>query len=297
MQPRFAYQLVDVFTRERFAGNPLAVFADAQGLDEARMQRFAFELNFSESTFVLPATRSGCDVRVRIFTPRREIPLAGHPVIGTASVLEHEGRASGRVTFELGAGPTAVERVDGPDGGPIWRMQQPKPRFGQRIADRKGVAAALGLAPGDLADALPIEPVAVGLPFAMVELASLDALARVRLDPAAWAALGGDAADALPYLFVRRAPGVARARMFAPGEGIGEDPATGSAAGPLGAHLAAHGALAPGADGVARLEVEQGVEMGRPSRLFVEVEADGADVRAVRVGGAAVAVGGGWLEG
>lgn len=297
MSQRFAYQLVDVFTRDRFGGNPLAVFSDAQGLDEALMQRFAFELNLSESTFVLPATRRGCDVRVRIFTPRRELPLAGHPVVGTAFVLEHEGRIAERVTFELAAGPTPVERVVGPDGGPLWRMQQPRPRFGAQIPDRKAVAAALGLAPDELGDALPIEPVAVGVPFTMTELASLDALARVRLDATAWSALGDGAAEAAPYLFVRTAPGAARARMFAPGEGIAEDPATGSAAGPLGAFLFAHGALAPGADGVARLEVEQGVEMGRPSRIFVEIEGDGADVRAIRVGGAAVAVGGGWMEG
>jgi trans-2,3-dihydro-3-hydroxyanthranilate isomerase len=297
MQQRFAYQLVDVFTRERFGGNPLAVFSDAQGLDAERMQRLAFELNLSESTFVLPATRSGCDVRVRIFSPRRELPMAGHPVVGTAFVLEHEGRAGERVTFELGVGPTPVERVAGPDGGPIWRMQQPRPRFAEALPDRAAAAAALNLAAGDLAGALPLEPVATGVPFTMVELASLDALARVRLDADAWAALGEPAAGALPYLFVRSAPGQARARLFAPTEGIAEDPATGSAAGPLGAHLLRHGALAPGPDGIARLEVAQGVELGRPSRIFVEVEGDGADVRAVRVGGAAVAVGGGWLEG
>lgn len=297
MHQRFAYQLVDVFTREPFTGNPLAVFADAQGLDERLMQRFAFELGFSETTFVLPATRRGCDVRVRIFTPRREIPLAGHPVIGTAFVLAQEGRANERICFELAAGPTPVESLDGPDGGRIWRMEQPRPRFGPALGDRKAVAAALGLAPADLADALPIEPVATGLPFAMVELASLDALARARLDPAAWSALGAPAAEAIPYLFVRTGPGAAQARMFAPGEGIAEDPATGSAAGPLGAFLLAHGVLAPGADGVARLEVAQGLEMGRPSRIFIEVEGEGREVRAVRVGGAAVAVGGGWLTG
>ncbi|HSJ98313.1 MAG TPA: PhzF family phenazine biosynthesis protein [Myxococcota bacterium] len=294
---RFAYQLVDVFTRDRFGGNPLAVFSDAQGLDPALMQRFAFELNLSESTFVLPATRGDCDVRVRIFTPRRELPMAGHPVVGTAFVLEHEGRAAERVRFELGVGPTSVERVVGPDGGPIWRMQQPRPRFGTRVGERKAAAAALGLAPADVADALPIESVATGMPFVMLELASLDALARVRLDAAAWSTLGAPADDAVPYLFVRTGPATVRARMFAPGEGIAEDPATGSAAGPLGAFLLARGALAPDAGGVARLEVEQGVEMGRPSRIFVEAEGAGEDVRAVRVGGAAVSVGGGWLEG
>jgi trans-2,3-dihydro-3-hydroxyanthranilate isomerase len=296
MPLRFAYQLIDVFTRERFGGNPLAVFPDAQGLDPALMQRFAFELNLSECTFVLPPDRAGCDVHVRIFTPRRELPMAGHPVVGTAFVLEREGRAADLVTFGLGVGPTPVERVLGPDGGPIWRMQQRAARFGEPVVDRTAVARALGLAPGDLG-ALPIEPVSTGNCFAMVELASLDALARARLDVAAWSALPG-AAEALgPYLFVRTADGAAQARMFAPGDGIAEDPATGSAAGPLGAFLLARGAVAPGDDGVARLTVAQGVEMGRPSAIFVESEGSGRDVPVVRVGGAAVAVGGGWLEG
>lgn len=296
MLQRFAYRLVDVFTGERFGGNPLAVFPDAQGLAPALMQRFAFELNLSESTFVLPPDRAGCDVRVRIFTPRRELPMAGHPVVGTAFVLEWEGRAADRVVFGLGVGPTPVERVDGPDGGPIWRMRQQPARFGAPIADRAAVAAALGLAPSALG-ALPIEPVSTGNLFVMVELASLDALARARLDaPAAQALAGADGAVGL-YPFVRTGPGAARARMFAPGDGIAEDPATGSAAGPLGAFLLAHGAVAPGADGVARLTVAQGVEMGRPSAIFVEAEGSGREVPVVRVGGAAVAVGGGWLEG
>src|SRR5690606_13585391 len=111
MHQRFAYQLVDVFTREPVTGNPLAVFADPQGLDERPMQRFAVELGFSEPPVALPATRRGCDVRVRIFPPRREIPLAGHPGIGTAFVLAQEGRANERICFELAAGPTPVESL------------------------------------------------------------------------------------------------------------------------------------------------------------------------------------------
>ena len=254
MLHRFAYQLVDVFTRERFGGNPLAVFPDAQGLDPALMQRFAFELNLSESTFVLPPDRAGCDVQVRIFTPRRELPMAGHPVVGTAFVLEREGRAADRVTFGLGVGPTPVERVLGLDGGPIWRMQQQPARFGARVEDRAAVARALGLAPGDLG-ALPIEPVSTGNTFVVVELASLDALARARLDAAAAQALAGAAGAVGLYPFVRTADGAAQARMFAPGDSIAEDPATGSAAGPLGAFLLAHGTVAPGDDGVARVTV------------------------------------------
>lgn len=295
MQPRFAYRLVDVFTRERFGGNPLAVFPDAQGLSPEAMQRFAFELHLSESTFVLPAQRGDCDVRVRIFTPYREIPMAGHPTVGTAYALEQDGVISDRVRFELEVGPTPVDRIPGPDGGPIWRMEQPRPRFGPRATDAAAVAAALGLEPSDVADDVPIEAVATGLPFLMVALRSLDALARARIRADAWTELGEPLATAMPYLFVRTKDGAVRARMFAPGHGIAEDPATGSAAGPLGAFLVEHGVLAPDGAGVARLTVAQGVEMGRPSELFVEIEGRPGDVRVVRVGGAAVTVGGGWL--
>jgi trans-2,3-dihydro-3-hydroxyanthranilate isomerase len=295
---RFAYRLVDVFTRERFAGNPLAVFPDARDLDPTLMQRIAFELNLSETTFVLPAQRPDCDVRVRIFTPRRELPMAGHPTVGTAFVLAAEGRVSGdRVTLELGVGPTRVDLVAAPDGGPVWRMTQPTPRFGPRLVDHVAVATALGLVPEDLVTERPIEAVATGLPFLMVELRDLDALARARLQPLPWSTLPAISDGAImPYLFVRTRPDAARARMFAPGEGIAEDPATGSAAGPLGAYLVQHGALLADAGGVARLEVAQGVEMGRPSLMFVEVEGGPGAIDAVRVAGAAAPVGGGWLE-
>jgi PhzF family phenazine biosynthesis protein len=189
MSNRLAHPLVDVFTRERFAGNPLAVFPDGQDLDAARMQCVACELDLSETTFVLPATRGDCDVRVRIFTPRRELPMAGHPVVGTAFVREREGRAADRVTFGLGVGPTPVERILGPDGRPIWRMQQQPARFAEPVGDRAALARALGLAPGDLG-ALPIEPVSTGNCFAMVELANLDALARARLTVAQGVEMG-----------------------------------------------------------------------------------------------------------
>lgn len=295
MHPRFAYRLVDVFTRQRFGGNPLAVFPDAQGLSPESMQRFAFELHLSESTFVLPAQRGDCDVRVRIFTPYREIPMAGHPTVGTAYALEQDGVIVERACFELEVGPTPVDRIPGPDGGPIWRMEQPRPRFGPCAPDAPTVAAALGLAPTDLADDVPLETVATGLPFLMVPLRSLDALARARIRSDAWTELSDPLATAIPYLFVRTKAGAVRARMFAPGDGIAEDPATGSAAGPLGAFLVEHGALAADGADVARLTVTQGVEMGRPSELFVEIEGSPGDLRAVRVGGAAVTVGGGWL--
>ncbi|RIK96032.1 MAG: PhzF family phenazine biosynthesis protein [Proteobacteria bacterium] len=294
--PRFDYRLVDVFTTVRFGGNPLAVFPEADGIEPALMQRIAFELNLSETTFVLPSSAPGCDVRVRIFTPRSELPMAGHPTVGTAFVLgalAHGGRP--RWVFEEGVGPVPVERVRR-DGATLWRMTQPAPRFGPLAADAAAVATALGVAPGDVDPALPLEVVATGPPFLMVPLRSLDALGRARSPGDAWTASAERLGGAQPYLFVRSGERGARCRMFAPAHGIAEDPATGGAAGPLGAYLLAHGCVAPGADGVAHVTLTQGVEMGRPSTLHVEVEGSGRDVGAVRVAGACVPVGGGWIE-
>ena len=296
---RFEYRLVDVFTRERFGGNPLAVFPDGRGIDPALMQRLAFELNLSETTFVLPTERADCDVRVRIFTPRAELPMAGHPAVGTAFVLdelersESGNRARGersepreRIVFELGVGPVPVERVRAADGATLWRMTQPPARFGPRCEDRAGLAAALGLDLADLDPALPCESVATGPPFLIVPLRSLAALARARLRIDAWEPIERSVDGAQPYLFVRSGATTARCRMFGPAHGIAEDPATGGAAGPLGAYWLAHGLAQDGA----ALVFTQGVEMGRPSELFVEPGPS------VRVAGACVPTGGGWFE-
>jgi trans-2,3-dihydro-3-hydroxyanthranilate isomerase len=286
------YRLVDVFTRERFGGNPLAVFPDARGIEPSRMQQIAFELKLSETTFVVPSERPDCDVRVRIFTPRAEIPMAGHPTVGTAFVLDR----GERIVFEEGVGPVPVERVRAPDGSTLWRMTQPQPRFGPPARDAGAVAAALGLGPGDLASELPLECVATGMPFLIVPLRAPVALARARCRVDLWEPIERELGGAMPYLFVRTGEGAARARMFAPTQGIAEDPATGSAAGPLGAYALAHGLVAPGGDGVARLLCTQGVELGRPSELHVEIEGRGREITAVRVAGACAAQGGGWFE-
>jgi trans-2,3-dihydro-3-hydroxyanthranilate isomerase len=288
--PRYDYRLVEVFTSERFGGNPLAVFPRAEELYPELMQRFAAELNLSEATFVMPSTRRDCDYRLRIFTPRSEVPMAGHPTIGTAFVLGH----GDRVVFEEGVGPILVERAIAPSGAPIWRMTQPRPRFGPRIEERSGFAAALGLNPDQLDPKLPLCPVATGLPFLMVPLRDLEGLARARLQPDRWLSLGPQARELLPFPFVQVAPARFRCRMFAPHAGILEDPATGSAVGPLGAYLLAHGVIPAGAP--ARLECEQGVEMGRPSRLYVEVDGTPSDIAAVRVGGECISMGGGYFE-
>ena len=293
--PRYEYRLVDVFTNERFGGNPLAVFPRAEELYPELMQRFAAELNLSEATFVLPSTRRDCDYRVRIFTPRSELPMAGHPTVGTAFVLSH----GDRVVFEEGVGPIPVDRTTSPAGAPIWRMTQPRPRFASRFDDLAAVAAALSLAPGDVLPSPPPTVVSTGMPYLIVPLRDLGALGRARVDPERWERLAGAERELQAYPFVQTATGSLapprfRCRMFAPSQGISEDPATGSAAGPLGAYAVVHGLVVPGAP--ARLEVEQGVEMGRPSRLYVEVEGDPSDIPAVRVGGECVSMGGGYFE-
>ena len=279
---RFAYRLVDVFTRTRFGGNPLAVFLDGRGIDAALMQRIAFELNLSETTFVLPTERPDCDVRVRIFTPRAELPMAGHPTVGTAFVLDR----GDRIVFEEGVGPVPVERLRAADGMTLWQMTQPPARFGPRCDDRATLAAALGIEVSDLDPALPCESVATGPPFLIVPLLSLGALARARLRLDAWQPIERAVLGAQPYLFVRTGTNTARCRMFGPAHGIAEDPATGGAAGPLGAYWLAHGLMQPNAP----LVFTQGVEMGRPSELLVEADTS------VRVAGACVPIGGGWFE-
>lgn len=298
---RLVFHWIDVFAAERFGGNPLAVFPDARGLDAAQMQRIAFELHLSETTFVLPSERPDCDVRVRIFTPHAELAMAGHPTVGTAFVLDEVARSDAaslaraarrspdRFVFEEGVGPIAVDRVRGLDGSTLWRMSQPLPRFAPGPS-AAAVAAALGLDEDDLAPDLPIQSVASGLPFLCVPLRSLDALARAGTSAERWHAIEREHPGALPYPFVRTGRNGARARMFAPTQGIAEDPATGSAAGPLGAYWLVNGLLDPGSDGCIPLTVVQGVEMGRPSTIHVEVDGRGRDVAAVRVAGACVPV-------
>ena len=297
--PRFAYHLVDVFVPERRgeapwepAGNPLAVFTDARGLDDTRMQHIAFELNLSETTFVLPAERDDCDVRVRIFTPRAEIPMAGHPTVGTAFVLDR----GDRIVFEEGVGPVPVERVRTRDGATRWRMTQPRPRFGARCDDRDVLAAALGLDAADLVADLPCETVATGPPFLIVPLRSLEALSRARLRIDAWEPIERALDGVQPYLFAQTGSHSARTRLFAASFGIAEDPATGGAAGPLGAYWMAHRLATPPGDGALHLAVTQGVEMGRPSELFVEVDGTPAAIPAVHVAGSCKSIGAGWLD-
>lgn len=300
MASRIAFTLVDVFSSRPFRGNQLAVFHDAGRLTGARMQALAREMNFSESTFVIHAPRRPAPVRVRIFTPRREIPMAGHPTVGTAWVLASRGQLRvGEATLRLGVGDTKIT-IEGMARNPyfIW-MSHRAAQFGERRNDPDRIATGLGIDTADLRGDLPVQAVSTGNPFLFVPLGSVDALKRCVSSLSALHALFEGAPRMLPvYLFVCEESPLrsVRARMFAPHtDGIAEDPATGSAAAPLGAYLRAHGVI--GSTGRTRLRVVQGIEMGRRSEIAVEVlNSTGGDGPSIRIGGRCTIVGEGQMR-
>jgi trans-2,3-dihydro-3-hydroxyanthranilate isomerase len=299
---KLRYHRVDVFTDRAFGGNPLAVFTNGRGLSDETMQAIAKEFNLSETTFVVPPDDARHDYRVRIFTPDQELPMAGHPTVGTSFVLarEHLVRRDAEevtITLEEGVGPIPV-RIVYREGEPVFaEMTQPLPTFGPRLADRSLAAAMLSLAETDLEPDLPLEVVSCGVPFLYVPLRSLDAARRAR--PRA-DLIERAAADGVPpevFVFTREVVhdgSTVHSRMFAPGLGITEDPATGGASGPLGCYLVRYGLVA--ADGTAEMVSEQGIEMGRPSFIFIGIERQGDTIRAVRVGGQSHYMGEGFIE-
>jgi trans-2,3-dihydro-3-hydroxyanthranilate isomerase len=286
---------VDVFTRTRFGGNQLAVLPEAIGLADDELQAIAREMNFSETTFVLPPPDPSADARVRIFTPGRELPFAGHPVVGTAFVLARE-RGKTDLRLELGIGTLGVQADpgDGALGGAV--MEQPLPTFETAPdADPAVLAGLLGLDPSDLAVETPAEIGSAGNPFLYVRLRSLDAVRRARGVADAWERYFAGHPHAAMYLFSTEteAPAAAaHARMFslALGASVREDPATGSAAGPAAGYLLRHGLAAPG-----RLLLEQGYEMLRPSQLEVDLTVTDGRLTRVTVGGGVVLVAEGTL--
>ena len=285
----------DVFTDKPLTGNQLAVFEDGRGLSDSDMQAIAREMNFAESTFILPPEQSGTNVRMRIFTPDRELPMAGHPTIGTTFALAHTGvirRAAPRFVFGLNIGPVPVDlQWNGGDLQFAW-MTQPNPTFGEPVAARDAVASALGLTVDDLVPGLPVQEASSGVAFLFVPLRGRDSVDRAVSDASAFRRLAGLMGTALPiFLFALSPPGSAEtvySRMFAPAFGIAEDAATGGASGPLGCYLVRHGCVS--GEAARQIVSLQGVAMRRPSRIHVEVtEQDGAVAR-VRVGGRAVLV-------
>jgi trans-2,3-dihydro-3-hydroxyanthranilate isomerase len=273
------YVVADVFTGTPLEGNPVAVFLDAGDLSARRMQRIAGEMHLSETTFVLPAENGG-DARIRIFTPVNELPFAGHPMLGTAIVLGGPGaREEIRLETAMGTVPFAFEHRDGE--ALSARMRQPVPTW-TPYAEARDLLAALGLE----SSTLPVEVYRNGPRHVYVGLENVPALSRVEPDLRALAKH--------PDVAVNCFAGAGRhwrMRMFSPAYGVAEDAATGSAAGPLAVHLVRHGLISAGD----RIEIVQGVEIGRPSTMIAETEGTGERFDAVEVAGSAVVVAKGTL--
>jgi len=300
---QIAFEQVDVFTDRPFAGNALCVVPDGIGLSDEQMQAIAREMNLSETTFVLPPTDPAATYRMRIFTPAKEIPFAGHPSVGTAFVMARAGRFPlqepvTRIFQQVGVGtlPLDIEVSGGQPGRVI--MTQGKPVFGGVLRDLAPVAEALGVEPAAFAQTrLLLQVVSTGLEHLLVPVPDLDTIGRLRPNAAQLDTLLGGCGALGCFVFCLQATApdtLAHARMFAPGAGVPEDPATGSAAGPLGAYLAVHGVL-PKTQTAFMLE--QGIEMGRPSRIWIEVIRDTAGMpTTIRVGGTTVPVIRGTIE-
>jgi trans-2,3-dihydro-3-hydroxyanthranilate isomerase len=272
--PRFRYVVADVFTDTPLTGNQLAVFTDARDLPEDRLQALAREMNFSETVFVYPSEVA--HARIRIFTPAVEVPFAGHPTLGSAFVLAGPLQLEG-IALETGNGvvPVQLER----EGARIvfGRMEQPIPTV-QPYPEADGLLDALGVERSEL----PVELYDNGLPNVYVALSSEQAVAELRPDLSRLAEL-----PAVIGINCFAGSGDRwKTRMFAPGGGVAEDPATGSAAGPLALHLARHGLIAFGDE----IEIAQGVEINRPSKLYARVTGTAEQVESVEVGGSAVVV-------
>jgi trans-2,3-dihydro-3-hydroxyanthranilate isomerase len=305
------YLHLDVFTDRPLEGNQLAVFPEPGGLSTAQMQAIAREMNFSESTFIFPPEGAGGTPdagrrKMRIFTPASELPMAGHPTIGSTFALAAEGTIEpGRTdfVFELGVGPTPVSlEWSGDTLAFVW-MTQLLPAFGDTIANRPAFAAAIGVDERELVAGLPLQVLSCGVPYLIVPLRSRDAVDRVSIERKDLIRCCRDAGiEEVPvFLFTTDgagqqgdSPATVYSRMLAPGFGIVEDPATGSASGPLGCYLVHHEVVS--SEAALDILSLQGVAMGRPSRIHISIDARDGGITRVRVGGKAVIVGRGELN-
>lgn len=284
---RLPFAQLDVFSSRPLEGNALAVFSDGRGLTDQEMQALAREMNLSETTFILPrgaATDRERGTRVRIFTVAEELPFAGHPTLGTAFFLRGSSGAR-EITLDLNVGKVPVSFEETP-GQPVFgEMTQVDPKFGP-LHDREAVVRAAGLRDGDIDPSLPIQTISTGLPFTIVPLRGLGIIERLQVDMSASAEYLKQSGGNFFY-FVSRETVDPTARLHARMMFYnGEDPATGSAAGCAAAWMVAHGVAQP----EERVLIEQGLEMKRPSRIFVRASRRDDRVVNVRVGGNAVEV-------
>ena len=303
--PEYRFVQFDVFTDRAFCGNPLAVFPEAEGISDQHMMQIAREMNLSETVFVLPAAKENVLRRLRIFTPMREIPFAGHPIVGTWTALAEEGVVPvpdedgwQRIYHEVGIGVLPVD-IEFKDGKPVQVvMTQGKFEVLDEIDDtheQAELARALGLAREDLDESLPIQTITTGLSCLAVPVRSLADLRDIRVNTSLLAEIYQRYKATGCHAFTRETIEVgasrAHARFFAPADNIPEDPATGSACGALGGYLIHHGALnLEPQDGSYKFVIEQGDFIHRPSRIHLDVKGAAGNVAEVKVGGSAVLV-------
>jgi len=290
----------DVFTASAYGGNPLAVVLDGRGLTTAQMQAVAREFNLSETTFILPPGNPRHTARVKIFTPTAEMAFAGHPTVGTAWAMAHLGLIApagdeARIVFEENVGPVPLTvRFDGTRPSYVSFTTAMVPEEVVPVPAVAELAEIVGLTPADIrTDGAPALALSCGTAFTCIPLRSAEAVARVRLNSEAWRRHLGAGPAHKVFVFARTGPGTLHARMFGPGEGVAEDPATGSAA------CAVTGWLVRDAGpkvGTGRWTIHQGEEMGRPSRIFVEADVSNGAIIAVRCGGTAVMMAEGTLR-
>ena len=300
--PTYRYLHYDVFTDTPFEGNQLAVFPEPQGLSTEQMQTITREMNFSECTFIFPPETPGTNVRMRIFTPGEELPMAGHPTIGSTFALAHEGvikPGQDGFVFGLGVGPTPVSLTWKGSALDFAWMTQKNPQFGGEVKDRAAFARALGLSDYDLTPS-PVQVISCGVPFLFAALLTRKAVDSVTVDGRAYDEVcRASWLDDVPlFIFTTDRTGAdgdeaIYSRMLAPKFGIAEDPATGGASGPLGCYLFAHRLIER--DRLSRIVSLQGAKMRRPSRIHISIEATGEEITRVRVGGRSVLVGDGRL--
>lgn len=285
------YFLLDVFTEQKFGGNQLAIFNDARHINPDIFQSIARELNISETVFLFPPAGSG-NYSMRIFTPGKELPTAGHPTVGTgyylARFFEHEPDGTIHITLEQKIGPIAVSIAFKDNLPDLVTMSQPLPVFGPTHQDKRAVLAEVLSLPEEALADWPIQEVSCGNNALLVPLKSAKSLADISVKTDLWRKVKPQAGDGFLYVFSTGdvQGGDVQGRMFAPEIGIPEDPATGSANGPLAAYLTRHGVVQMPAVSL------QGYEMGRPSQLFLDTDTDAAgQITGIRVSGKSVFVG------
>ncbi len=289
---KYKFYQIDVFSEKALGGNPLAVFVDAVGLNDETMQRIAREMNLSETTFVFPATDSKADFDIKIYTPNKEIPFAGHPTIGTAHIL-HEIKkinVSKTTTFKMGAGLIKVSQE-----GNAFFMNHPQPKFGPPFPSMDQVAKALSLKPSQIHTKYPIQLVSTGFPAILVPIKNMEGIKNIQINHQKLENLLQDV-DML-YAFTCDSeilhPSV-YVRGFAPFIGIPEDPATGSVAGALGAYFLKHQVIVKPFNEI--INIQQGYDIGRPSILKVKAELIEEKYFKIKVGGKSITVIEGWLS-